>query len=230
MYKHIFFDLDHTLWDFEQNSKNTLEILYYHFDLANRGVPNFYEFYTCFKEHNERLWIRFRNGYIKRNELRWRRFWYTLIDYKLPNNTLANEMSMAFLEILPQQKTLMPFAKEAIIYCASKYKLHVITNGFETTQLQKLNTCGIGSYFNKIITSEKSKSLKPKKEIFEYAMSECNVNTASECVMIGDNIDIDIVGAQTVNWDTIFYNPQQLTHIHKPSFEIKSLKELLQIL
>lgn len=229
MYQHIFFDLDHTLWDFETNSKNTMRQLYDRYELKMRGVNDFEAFYTVFKSHNNKLWSRFRKGYIKRDEMRWKRMWHTLLDFNIPHTKIANELSIAYLEILPTQKAVMPFAKEAVAHCASKYKLHIITNGFEFTQRQKLHHCGLSAFFDQIITSEKSNSIKPQKEIFEFAQQITNAEK-KHCLMIGDALEIDIAGAMNAEWDTIFFNPENLEHQRKPTFEINSLERLLQIL
>lgn len=227
-YKHLFFDLDHTLWDFEKNSEHTLKQLYTEYDLNGRGIVDFDALYKSFCIHNDRLWTRYRNGYIKREELRWKRMWHMLLDFKVADTLLAHEVSTAFLEILPTQTTLMPHAKEVLEYCKGRYEIHLITNGFETTQRLKLQYSGISRYFSQLITSEKSNSMKPHPEIFEYALNITNAK-AEESIMIGDAIDIDILGAINAGWDTVYYNPMGLPHPRKPTFEIKHLEELMRI-
>jgi putative hydrolase of the HAD superfamily len=228
-YTHVFFDLDHTLWDFEQNSRNTMLELYDRLKLAGRGITDFEAFYKVYSEHNEKLWERFRNGYIKREELRWKRMWHTLLDFKIGDTKIANELSVAYLELLPTQRALMPFAKEALDHCSGKYKLHLITNGFETTQRQKLHYCGIAPYFDQLICSEKSNSIKPQRAIFDFALNAVQ-SKAEECIMIGDALEIDIKGAINAGWDQIYYNPLQLQHNYKPTHEISSLQQIIHIL
>lgn len=229
MYRHLFFDLDHTLWDFEQNSRNTMAVLYERFRLAGRGITDFEAFYNVYSEHNEKLWVRFRKGYIRRDELRWKRMWHTLLDFKIGDTKIANELSVAYVELLPTQRALMPFAKEVLEYCSSKYQLHIITNGFETTQRQKLHYCGITAYFDQLITSEKSGSIKPKKEIFDFALQAANARQ-EESIMIGDALEIDIAGAMNAGWDQVYFNPAGIPHASSPTHEISSLEELLRIL
>src|SRR4051812_17542069 len=127
-YKHLFFDLDHTLWDFEQNSRATLFQLYKEYDLASRNVPDFETLFKSYNFHNDKLWERYRNGYIKRDELRWKRMWLMLLDHKITDTALAHEISTAFLEILPMQALLMPHAKEILEHCKGRYEMHLITN------------------------------------------------------------------------------------------------------
>lgn len=203
--------------------------LFNRFRLEGRGIPDFEAFYEVYRDHNEKLWVRFRKGFIKRDELRWKRMWHTLLDFKISDTKVANELSSAYLEILPTQKFLVADAKEVIEYCAGKYTLHIITNGFETTQKQKLYNCGLSSYFQNIITSEKSNSIKPKKEIFDFAQSLAKAETR-DCVMIGDALEIDVLGALNAGWDAIYYNPAQTEHKEMPTHEIVALKSLLDIL
>ncbi len=227
-YKHLFFDLDHTLWDFEKNSEQTLLQLYNEYELSKRGIEDFDAFYKQYAEHNERLWERFRKGFIKREELRWKRMWLTLLDYKITDTALAHEMSTAYLEILPTCKLLIPHAKDLLEHCKNKYSLHLITNGFETTQWLKLQYSGIATYFTAVITSEKSNSMKPYKEIYEYALKTTGAQV-NNSIMIGDALDIDILGAINAGWDQAYFNPNKLKHQRKPTYEVSELCELKKI-
>ena len=169
-YLHLFFDLDHTLWDFEANSRQTLFELYERMDLASKGVNDFDRFHKNYLVHNDKLWDRYRKGFIKVDELRWKRMWLSLLDFKIGSEPLAREMGNQFLDLLPTRKILFPHTIEILDYLAGKnYKLHLITNGFEKTQHSKLVNAGLDKYFIEVITSEGSNSLKPHKEIFEYA-------------------------------------------------------------
>ena len=123
-YKHIFFDLDHTLWDFDANSRQTLEELYRAYDLEKKGVFSFDLFHKNYLLHNEKLWARYRNGFIKVDELRWKRMWLTLLDFKIGDEVLAREMGARFLELLPHRKLLFPYAIEILQYLKNKkYKI-----------------------------------------------------------------------------------------------------------
>ncbi len=230
-YKHIFFDLDHTLWDFDKNSEFTLKKLYDEYDLQSTGITDFDDFFMHYNAHNDKLWVRFRSGHIRREELRWKRFWLTLLDYKIADTALAHEMSSAYLEILPTQSLLTPFAKELLGYCKEKncYQMHLITNGFETTQKLKLQFSGIAGYFSEIITSERSNSMKPHPDIFSFAANITGA-TPENCIMIGDALEIDILGAQNAGWDQIYYNPHKITHNGKPTYEVHHLNQVPEIL
>jgi len=228
-YSHLFFDLDHTLWDFETNSRYTLKELHESFELHARGIEDFDLFHKNYLAHNEILWERYRNGFIKVDELRWKRMWQTLIDFKIGDEKLAREMGIKFLELLPTCNILFPHAVEVLEYLTDKgYQLHLITNGFEFTQHSKLKNSGIDKYFREVITSEGSNSLKPKKEIFEYAFSKTNASPYTS-IMIGDSLEVDIMGALNAGMDQVFVNHQRIDATMKPTYTIYALNELLDI-
>ncbi len=225
-YKHLFFDLDHTLWDFDTNAKATLTELYSIFDLDKKINTPFEDFYPKYLFHNEVLWDRYHKGLISSDELKWKRMWRTLLDFKIADEPLAKELSGKFLEILPAQKILFPYTLEILDYLSGKnYSLHLITNGFEKTQWSKLNNSGLGRYFTHVITSETSNSLKPKKEIFEYAMDKANAGLP-ESIMIGDNLDADIQGAINAGMDSVFVNHINAVTDLNPTYTVTHLKEL----
>lgn len=228
VYRHLFFDLDHTLWDFDRNSELSLRQLYDEYDLESKGIIDFSELFRSYNIHNDKLWDRYRNGYIKRDELRWKRMWLMLLDFKIADTTLAHELSTAYLEILPTQTLLIPHAKELLDHCKGRYDMHLITNGFETTQRLKLQYSGISRYFTHLVTSERSNSMKPHKDIFDYALNIANA-APEDSIMIGDAIDIDILGAINAGWDTVYYNPAGVQHARKPTYEVGHLKELMKV-
>jgi len=228
-YKHLFFDLDHTLWDFEANARTTLLELYKTLELEQRGVHDFDLFHKNYIDHNNKLWERYRNGFIRQEELRTKRMWLTLLDFKIADAELAGEMGRRFLELLPTRTILFPHAKEILQYLRKKkYVLHLLTNGFEQTQHNKLMYSGLRPFFNEVITSEGSGSLKPSKEIFEFAIEKCSAN-ASECIMIGDSIEADIIGAMNAGIDQVYVNHLGIEPSIKPTYVVNSLKELEKI-
>ena len=228
-YRHLFFDLDHTLWDFDANAKESLFEIYHYFKLEASAISSFDSFYTTYLNHNAILWTRYEKGYISHEELKWRRMWRTLLDFKIADEELSKEMSIQFLEILPTRKKVFDYTFEILEYLTKKnYAIHLITNGFEKIQRSKLINANLIKYFTHIITSEISNSVKPKKEIFEFALNRSGGNIR-ESIMIGDNVSADITGAQNAGMDTIFVN-----HIHadcaaSPTYIIHHLKELESI-
>ena len=229
-YKDLFFDLDHTLWDFELNSKETMQELYDTHQLASIGITDFDAFFTIYIAHNHRLWDRYSKGFIKQDELRWKRIYLSLLDFKIGNEKLAREMSVDFLEILPTKKKLFPYTIEILTYLKNKnYKMHLITNGFESVQFKKINNANIAHFFNEVVTSEASNSLKPQKEIFEYALKNANAQL-DQSIMIGDNESADIQGGINAGMDTIFVNHLQTVPTVPATYTITHLKDLESIL
>jgi putative hydrolase of the HAD superfamily len=228
-YKDLFFDLDHTIWDFELNSKETLWDLHLKYELEAKGINNFDEFYNIYSVHNHRLWDRYSKGFIKQEELRWKRVYLSLLDYKIADEALSKEMSLDYLTILPDKKNLFPYTIEILDYLKNKdYKMHLITNGFESVQFKKIKNSNLADYFTEVITSEASNSLKPNKEIFEYALKVSNAKLETS-IMIGDNESADIQGAINVGMDSIFVNHLQVEPTVPATHTITHLKELENI-
>ena len=225
-YKHIFFDLDHTLWDFETNAKATLNVLYNQYNLLDIGITDFNIFFEKYSYHNHKLWAKFTKGLIKQDELRWKRMWLTLVDFKIANQALSLQLSAGFLELLPNQTNLFPYTFEILEYLKTKgYQLHLITNGFNAIQDNKLKSSNLKPYFNQVITSESSSSIKPQKEIFYYALNKANAKL-HESIMIGDNIEADIEGGINAGMDTVFVNHLTTEKYLKANYTIFNLKEL----
>jgi putative hydrolase of the HAD superfamily len=228
-YRHLFFDLDHTLWDFEANARVTLLELYDLMQLKERGVDDFDLFHKNYLEHNEKLWERYRNGFIKQEELRVKRMWLALLDFKIADEVLATDMSVQFLDMLPTRTILFPYAIEILEYLTNKnYQLHLITNGFEKTQHSKLKYSGLDKFFTEIITSEGSNSLKPNKEIFDFAFQKTGASP-NESIMLGDSIEVDIIGAMKAGIDQVFINHLKIPIDIKPTYVVNSLKQLEEI-
>lgn len=225
-YRHLFFDLDHTLWDFETNSHETLQEVFYNHQLHERLTPDYEAFYKRYSYHNKKLWDRYHHGYIRQEELRWKRMWHALLDFKNGDEKLARQMSVDYLEILPHKKVLFPYTLEIIEYLTQKgYQLHLITNGFEEVQWGKLRNSGIEGYFGQVVTSERAMSLKPHAEIFAYALKQAGAQL-HESIMLGDNLDADIGGAMNFGMDTVFVNHIGESTELKPTYTVTHLKEL----
>ena len=230
VYKHLFFDLDHTLWDFDTNARHTLSEIFTEFEMHIRITAPFDEFYKKYLHHNEILWNRYHNGFISAEELKWKRMWRTLLDFKIGDEVLAKNLSSRFLEILPTKKEVFPHTFEILQYLKDKkYTLHLITNGFEKTQWSKLASSGMTHFFTHMITSETSNSLKPKKEIFEYALSKAGA-LLQESIMIGDNLEADIQGAINAGMDCIYVNHITAGPSTLPTYTITHLQQLEEIL
>lgn len=228
-YTTIFFDLDHTLWDYETNSRETLKELFETYALQSQGVTGFNDFLEQFKIINGQLWSLYDHGKIDGEIIRKERFKQILEKFNAFDETTSLKLSEGYMDISPRKGNLMPDAREALEYLSGKYSLSIITNGFEDIQHLKLQAGNITSYFDHIITSQKAGHKKPAREIFDFALTASRIS-AHAAVMIGDNLATDIAGAKNAAIDTIFYNPDQVAHQEEVNHEIHSLKELCTLL
>ena len=227
-YKHLFFDLDLTLWDFDKNSDEVLVELFSEFNLEDAGITDTENFIAVYKIHNEQLWDSYRKGIVSKEELRTVRFYKVLQDFGIDNKKLANDISEGYLKKGPYKTHLMPYTIDTLEYLSIKYKLHIITNGFDEIQLIKLNNCGIRKYFEQIITSDSTGFKKPDKRIFHHSLYKAKAKT-KQSIMIGDHLEIDIVGARNAGLDQIYFNPKGKKHNESITYEINCLKKLMSI-
>ncbi len=228
-YKHIFFDLDHTLWDFETNSKQALLQIYTEQNLIEKGVPVFDNFYNRYVPINDRYWARYHNQIVSKEKLRLGRFLDTLKEFGINDVALAETMAQSYLDLSPKMTALFADAVDVLKYLQGKYTLHLITNGFVEVQWIKIENSGLKPFFEHIIVSEEVGTQKPDKAIFEIAMERAKTN-AAESIMIGDNYNTDIVGARNAGMDQIFFNPKKKRKREPVTFEITTLIELKEIL
>ncbi len=228
-YKTIFFDLDHTLWDYDTNSKETLSELYDHYQLQTKGVTSLEAFNTKFSEVNEGLWSLYDRGLIGSEVIREQRFKKILEPFQIQDATLIEQLSHDYLYACPRKGAMIPGAVEILEYLNDKYALTLITNGFEEIQGMKLKSGNITHYFDHVVTSQKAGYKKPAREIFEYALN-LHQHEAEEAIMIGDNLMTDIAGARNASVDSVFFNPAQKEHQEEVTHEITSLAELARIL
>ena len=226
---HIFFDLDRTLWDFDKNSQDTLTQLVEGFDLISRGIDNPENFINKYKIHNERLWDLYRVDKITKEELRTKRFRLVLAEYGILDKQLAEDFGMAYVKESPLKTRLVPFTLEVIAYLHKKYKLHIITNGFQEVQQIKLEKTGLFQYFETIITSEQAGVNKPNPQIFEYALNNAGAKV-EESIMIGDDLEVDIIGSKIFGMEQVYFNPKKEKHQEQLTFEIDCLSQLMEIL
>lgn len=228
-YKHIFFDLDRTLWDFDSNSLETFIDLYNKYNIIKKLNCDFLSFHNNYKKHNSLLWEEYRKGEIKKEYLSLQRFEFTLNDFGCDDKILALKMAEDYLRLSPQKKLLFPHTHEVLGFLKKKYHLHIITNGFVEVQYTKIKNCGIDKYFTHTITSEEARFQKPDREIFEFSLKKVGAN-AEECIMVGDDLKVDILGAKRIGIDQIYFNPSGIQHNETITFEIDSLEKIFEIL
>jgi putative hydrolase of the HAD superfamily len=216
-------------WDIETNAKESLLDVFTSLALKERGVQDFDSFFDRYSYHNHRLWEKYTRGQIKQDELRWKRMWLALVDSKIADESLARKMAVDFLEVLPTKNNLFPYTVEILRYLQEKkYALHLITNGFEEVQHNKLKHANLSDFFRVVTTSEASNSLKPHKDIFYHALREAGA-LIEESIMIGDNLEADIQGGMNTGMDTVFVNHiGAVAHI-TPTYTITHLQQLENI-
>ena len=229
-YKHLFFDLDHTLWDFERNSSESLEEIYHRFSLANYGVNSIGQFTKSFLRINTELWNAFDQGTLHHSYIRENRFRMVFAELGISCPDIHEEIGELYLSTLPDKKHLLAGALDVLNYTKSVgYRMHIVSNGFSDIQAKKIASSQISQFFENVITFESANSKKPDPGIFAYAVEVTN-STKEECIMIGDNWVADIMGAKQFGLDTIYYNPAGLIFEEKPTFDIRHLDELKSIL
>lgn len=202
--EHIFFDLDHTLWDYNKSSHETLAELFGHLHLAHSEIE-LKDFILTFHKVNDHLWHLYNHGEIDRNYIKTNRFNDILVELDADPNK-SEEASRYYLEHCSRKPYLLADAITALRFLSEKYHLHIITNGFTDSQNNKITSSGIGEFFKVVVTSESMGSKKPSPEIFYYSVEKAGADISSS-VMIGDNPKTDIKGAYNIGMRSILYDP-----------------------
>ena len=200
--QHVFFDLDHTLWDFEKNSDLTFQKIFKLNDLS----VDLHSFLEVYRPLNFKLWKLYREEKVTKSELRYGRLKNTFdaIDFPI-SDTLIYLIADQYIEHLADFNHLFDGAIEILDYLNQKYTLHIITNGFEEIQTKKMINSKIYHYFEKVITSESVGVKKPNPKVFKHALEIANANI-DQAIMIGDSIEADINGALGVGMKAIHCN------------------------
>ena len=228
-YKHVFFDLDRTLWDFDAAAEVAFERIYDQYNLKSLGIPSAHEFHEVYHPLNERLWELYREDKITKDDLNRTRFLKPLEHYGIHDVELADHLSEDYVYWSPRIVRLVPGTMELLDYLKPKYHLHLITNGFQEVQHTKLSGSGLEPYFETLTVSEEVGVKKPNPEIFRYALRKAHA-TAEESLMIGDEMAVDIDGARAAGMDQIFFNVKGEHVVGERSFEVRSLIAIKEIL
>ncbi len=227
-YNHIFFDLDRTIWDFDASADDSFNRMFIKYRLEELGVPSLKVFREHYERHNDLLWSWYRKGEILKEVLNIKRFEMTLADFGISDTLIAVGMSEDYVTVNPEKAFLFPGAIESLEYLSQKYPLHLITNGFQEVQEQKFRIAKLYLYFKTVTTSEEAGIKKPEPGIFNFAMEKANC-TAEDSIYIGDDLAVDVNGALNVGMDQVYFNAEGKRHKEKVTFEIRCLKELMEI-
>lgn len=227
--RHLFFDLDHTIWDFEKNAEETLDELYfrYRFDLL-LGAATSDNFIAVYSQNNHRLWNLYHHGKIDKATLRKLRFADTFTELGVEPSLFPTRFEEDYLAICPTKTNLFPNAHETLSYLQHKYQLHLISNGFKEACELKLQHSKLAPYFKTIVISETIGINKPDARIFEYALRNGKADK-EQAIMIGDNLDADIRGAMSAGIDAIFFNAVGQDRPQEVTMMISDLKELQEL-
>lgn len=228
-YKHIFIDLDRTLYDFDLSTRETFLELFDKFGLYERGVTPFEKFYELYLKNNLALWDQYRKGEVKKRFLNVHRFHITLLAFGINDRAFAGRFASDYRHLSPRKKALFPNVIEVLEYLHKKYTLHIITNGFDDVQEIKIKANELEKYFTTITTSEEAGAKKPEKRIFLYALKKAGA-LPEESLMIGDDLEVDIEGARQVGIDGLFCNFDNISHNKPTTFEVKEMVEIKDIL
>ncbi|MGX1929853.1 YjjG family noncanonical pyrimidine nucleotidase [Flagellimonas sp. 2504JD4-2] len=221
----IFFDLDHTLWDFEKNSALTFQKIFQ----ENCVEVSLDDFLGTYIPINLDYWKLYREERISKSELRYQRLKKTFDEINISiSDEMINILAEAYIENLSAFTNLFPHTEDVLQYLSPKYRLHIITNGFQEIQEKKLKGSNIHHYFDQIINSETAGVKKPHPYIFELALDKARVSPR-KALMIGDSLEADIMGAQSVGLHTLHFNAHREPQ-HDLCKMIDSLIEIKSIL
>lgn len=226
MIKHIFFDLDHTIWDFDRNAEETLMELFDHYRLPELGLSSPQNFIQTYTENNHLLWSQYHLGKISKETLRAERFNKTFRQLGVQPELIPQQFEEDYVRISPTKTNLFEGSEKVLAYLQKKYTLHIISNGFKETTLTKMRVSNLNPFFKNVIISEEVGVNKPDPRVFAYALEKAGA-TKDESVMIGDSLEADIRGAQDFGMRAIFFNPLNRDKPEDVSMQITHLEELM---
>ncbi len=223
--RHIFFDLDHTLWDFDRNSGLAFNSIFEKHKIKVR-LEDFLAVYTPI---NTDYWKLYREDKVTKEDLRYGRLKDSFEGLRINvTDAQIKQLSIDYIDHLPHHNHLLSGAVEILDYLYPQYELHIITNGFKEVQYKKMESSGILKYFKTITTSEDVGVKKPHRKIFEVALEDATAKV-EESIMIGDNLEADILGAKKFGMQAILYNYYK-TEFSKDHQQVMEMRELTQYL
>jgi putative hydrolase of the HAD superfamily len=227
-YRHVFFDLDNTLWDFKANASEAFYGIFDRLDLLGR-IPDFNKFLEVYEKHNEHLWTEYRKGKVRKDQMRIQRMVLAFKEIGLEDPDLPQLVGDLYVKEAPGKTNLFPGVRETLEYLSGKYRLYILTNGFAEIQIQKINNCKLQSYFTRLFMAEMVGYQKPDRRFYEYAIKSAHARK-NECMMIGDDPEADIRGAFNVGIDQVYFNTGNKPCLIQPTWEIRDFSRLREFL
>ncbi len=221
---HIFFDLDHTLWDFDTNSALAFD------EIFKKDYPAIVT--TAFLEKyipiNQACWSLFQVDKITHEELRYQRLKqsFDAIQFHVSDSQI-DQIAEQYIQLLPEFNHLFDDALETLSYLKERYELHIITNGFAAVQFRKMSSSNLSQYFKTVTNSEMAGAKKPNPIIFQHALQLANASKKNS-IMIGDSMEADVIGALDFGMEAIFFNPNQI-EVAENIIQINTLVQLKTI-
>ena len=225
--KNIFFDLDHTLWDFDKNS----DLTFFKILQKNNIKIDVNKFLFEYHPINRKYWDMYRENRVSKSDLRFFRLSDTFnkLNYKVDDD-IINKLAIDYIEHLSDFNNLIPDTFLVLEELKLKYNMHIITNGFKEVQRRKLEKSKLIHYFKTVTISEDVGVKKPDKVIFEHAIFSAKAKIENS-IMIGDNYHADILGASALGMRAIYFNFHKTDEQRRENvIVIENLKEILKIL
>jgi putative hydrolase of the HAD superfamily len=226
----LFFDLDHTLWDFEKNSREALTEGYEVLNLAAEGVGELNEYIKVYEAANDWCWGEYRAGRLQKEQLRGMRFSLAMKPWGLSDNKeLGERLGTHYIETSPFKTNMIDGTVDVLEELHSRgHRMLILTNGFEEVQHLKVERCGLGKFFDEVYTSDFLGYKKPHPQIFQLALEKSG-ESLEDVTMLGDSLEADIIGAREAGWGQVYFNPKGTPHTEKVQHEVKTLVEILDI-
>lgn len=221
---HIFFDLDHTLWDFDTNSALAFDAIF----KKNYPAVDTAAFLKHYIPINQACWALFQVDKMSHEALRYERLKqsFDAIRYAI-SDAQIDQIAHDYIQLLPEFNHLFDDALETLSYLKERYELHIITNGFAEVQFKKMSNSNLSQYFKTVTNSEMAGAKKPNPIIFQHALHLANAHK-KESIMIGDSMEADVIGALDFGMEAIFFNPNQIA-VAQDIIQISTLAQLKTI-
>lgn len=228
---HLFFDLDHTLWDTDKNAKESLQEIHQEIKIQDNFNVSFDLFHSTYQKHNDILWKKYAKHEVSKAEVRINRFKFTLEEFNIFDDTINEFFASHFVSRTPLKKNLIEGAIDLMDSLKDRFTLSIITNGFKEVQYIKMEESGLRKYFEHIFISEEVGHNKPSQDIFKFAMQKSGASIAENCLMIGDSLEADIHGAINAGMKAIYLSPEsKLDSSPEKHITVNSLIQIKNIL